>query len=348
MKLARALRLADSAIVAIVATDILQLARQFNPVLLTTNTHFDQKEAAHADWHIIWQGDSPSPELESRLKTGLTLVTGPLDEASQRYRGLTNPQLDALRPLAASLKIPILIATDESEPIPADVRRVTVLEQPQGWPTNETVIIATSPGDYTVRKKIAGVILAAGPSTRFGSIKQLLDYHGQPFIRCVAQTALHAGLSPVIVVTGAHAVQVEAVIQDLPVAIIRNQTWQHGQGDSIRAGVAAIAGEPIGGAVLLVADQPQVTVHAIGALVERHAAEGAAIVAPLVADRRSNPILFDRDVFADLLTLTGDVGGRAVFSNYKVDYIPWHDESLLFDVDSRDDYRKLLAWGVED
>jgi len=37
-----------------------------------------------------------------------------------------------------------------------------------------------------------------------------------------------------------------------------------------------------------------------------------------------------------------------LFRHYAVEYIPWHDEQLLFDVDNEDDYRKLLAWGVED
>jgi molybdenum cofactor cytidylyltransferase len=104
----------------------------------------------------------------------------------------------------------------------------------------------------------------------------------------------------------------------------------------------------VGGAIFLLADQPQVTPQIIRALVERHAQNMSAIVAPLAGDRRANPVLFDRETFQDLLGLSGDVGGRALFTKYAVDYVPWHDESLLLDVDTEDDYRKLLAWGVED
>jgi molybdenum cofactor cytidylyltransferase len=368
MKLSRALRLTHPATLSITAIDPLPLARELTPAILTTTTHFDKKQVALANWHIILPADFSSPEIKSRLREGLTLVSGGLE--GEYYRGLSPAEMDALRPLAASLKIPLLIATDADQPvpefvqavvmdttlsekaIPAGARRIALITQAQTTKelllTFDTVIIKNDSGDYTVREKIAGVILAAGESTRFGSSKQLLDYHGQPFIRQVAQTALDAGLAPVIVVTGAHAAPVEAVIQDLPIVVIRNRAWQNGQGSSIRAGIAAVTEPNTGGVVLLVADQPQVTVHVIGALLERHAAEGAAIVAPLAADRRTNPILFDRDTFPDLLALSGDVGGRAVFSNYKVDYVPWHDESLLFDVNTADDYRKLLAWGVEE
>jgi CTP:molybdopterin cytidylyltransferase MocA len=42
------------------------------------------------------------------------------------------------------------------------------------------------------------------------------------------------------------------------------------------------------------------------------------------------------------MALRGDVGGRAIFNKFKVDYLPWHDESLLLDVDTSEDYRKLV------
>jgi len=212
---------------------------------------------------------------------------------------------------------------------------------------HEATVYGPSSMVYAVHEHIAGVILAAGESSRFGKPKQLLDYHGRPFVRKVAQTALEAGLSPVIVVTGAHAQLVEAELQDLPLMVIRNKEWRSGQSASIKAGLTALPSN-VGGAIFLLADQPQVTPHVIQALVERHATQRAAIVAPLAADRRANPVLFDCNTFDDLQTITGDVGGRAIFSKYPVDYVTWHDESLLFDVDTEDDYRKLLAWGVED
>ena len=68
----------------------------------------------------------------------------------------------------------------------------------------------------------AGIILAAGESTRFGSPKQLLDWKGKPFVRQVAETALQAGLWPVEVVTGFHAADIESALSGLPVNIVHN------------------------------------------------------------------------------------------------------------------------------
>jgi molybdenum cofactor cytidylyltransferase len=146
----------------------------------------------------------------------------------------------------------------------------------------------------------------------------------------------------VVVVTGFRSADVESCLKDLPVEIVYNPNYQQGQGASIRAGVRALP-QNAGGAVFLLADQPQIPAEVIRALTNTHARELHPIVAPLVLEeRRANPVLFDRVAFPDLLQLTGDIGGRAIFSKYKVEYMPWHDDILLLDVDKPEDYQKLI------
>ncbi len=187
----------------------------------------------------------------------------------------------------------------------------------------------------------AGVILAAGESSRFGSPKQLLDWKGKPFVRQVAETALQAGLWPVVIVTGSQTAEIESALSGLPVRIIYNPHYAQGQSTSIRAGINALP-QNTGASVFLLADQPQIPVDVIRALVESHTREMQSILAPLVLEeRRANPVLFDRDAFPDLLQLTGDVGGRAIFDKHRVEYLPWHDDILLFDVDKPEDYQRL-------
>lgn len=194
-----------------------------------------------------------------------------------------------------------------------------------------------------VHEPVAGVILAAGESKRFGKPKQLLDWKGVPFVRSVAQTALQAGLSPVIVVTGANAGLVEAAIGDLDVITVRNEEWNSGQGSSIKAGLQAIASTHVGGAIFLLVDQPQVSTAVIRSLVEKHAEGLYPVVAPMVIDRRGNPVLFDRVTFPDLGSIKGDTGGRAIFHRHRVEYLPWHDDSLLLDVDTPEHYQRLIS-----
>lgn len=196
---------------------------------------------------------------------------------------------------------------------------------------------------WAVHEPCAGIVLAAGEARRFGKPKQLLDWQGRPFVRAVAMAALQAGLSPVIVVVGANAERVADALGGLPVETVVNERWQDGQASSIRAGLAACPGN-LGAAVFLLADQPQVTADVIGALVETHAENLEPIVAPLILEeKRGNPILFDRVTFPDLMGLRGDVGGRAILSQYPIRYVPWHDEALLLDIDTPEDYQRLMG-----
>jgi CTP:molybdopterin cytidylyltransferase MocA len=43
------------------------------------------------------------------------------------------------------------------------------------------------------------------------------------------------------------------------------------------------------------------------------------------------------------MSLHGDAGGRLIFSRYHAVYVPWHDPSLLLDVDTLEDYERLLG-----
>jgi CTP:molybdopterin cytidylyltransferase MocA len=79
------------------------------------------------------------------------------------------------------------------------------------------------------------------------------------------------------------------------------------------------------------------------ALVEKHAEGLYPIVAPMVIDQRANPVLFDHSAFRDLLAIEGDVGGRAIFHKHRVEYLPWHDERLLLDVDTPEMYQRLIS-----
>jgi molybdenum cofactor cytidylyltransferase len=246
--------------------------------------------------------------------------------------------------------------------IPANARKVVLLNQAdtpelqsaaQGIAQAliheyDSVIISSLEQEkfFAVNEPVAGIILAAGESKRFGQPKQLLDWKGQPFVRSVAKTALEAGLLPIVVISGANAELVEFVVKDLNVTVIKNEDWKSGQGSSIRAGIESFALNPslkMGAAIFLLTDQPQVTTSILRALVEKHAEGLYPIVAPMVMDQRANPVLFDRATFPDLMTLEGDVGGRAIFHKHRVEYLPWHDDRLLLDVDTPEMYQRLIS-----
>jgi molybdenum cofactor cytidylyltransferase len=186
---------------------------------------------------------------------------------------------------------------------------------------------------------IAGIILAAGTSSRMGQLKQLLNWGGRPLVRAIAETALAAALDEVIVVTGSAGGEVAAALADLPVRIAPNPLAAAGQSTSLRAGIAALS-PGVAAVVILLGDQPFVTAAIIEAIVSVWRNHRALIVAPVFAGTRGNPVLFDRSVFAELLAIEGDQGARGVIARYpaRVRYVHFDDDRPLFDIDTPEAY----------
>lgn len=193
---------------------------------------------------------------------------------------------------------------------------------------------------FSTHSQTAGIILAAGGSERLGQPKQLLDWFGKPFVVQVVQNAITAGLTPIYVVTGSDREQIESFLTSLPVVCVYNPQWAEGQSTSMKVGLAALP-QICDRVMFLLSDQPQVSPVMIRQLIERNNVQRAAITAPLVQGQRGNPVLFARETFDALMTIQGDQGGRAVFSKFRVDYLPWVDRRDAFDVDQETDIARL-------
>ncbi|MFQ5943430.1 MAG: selenium cofactor biosynthesis protein YqeC [Anaerolineales bacterium] len=188
-----------------------------------------------------------------------------------------------------------------------------------------------------VHGRVAGVVLAAGGSSRLGEPKQLIEWRGQPLIWHAVQAA--AALNPVVVVVGEVAQEVQKALKREPVDVIANPDWEAGQSGSLRMGLDAVS-EGTEAVIFLLGDMPFVGQDLVGALLERYHQTLAPIVATWAGGRRANPVLFDRETYSDLFALEGDQGGRKLFKRFERQFIEW-DESILFDVDTPRDLQRL-------
>jgi molybdenum cofactor cytidylyltransferase len=195
---------------------------------------------------------------------------------------------------------------------------------------------------------IAGIVLAAGRSSRLGRNKHLLPLQGEPLLRHTLRRALDSRLDEVMLVLGheADAVLTEAAA-GLPVRAVVNPDYAAGQSTSVRAGLAALAPETEA-AVFMLGDQPGIAGETIDALIAAWRERGASVVAPRYTDRVGNPVLFDRRVLPELSALTGDRGARPIVEAHR------RAGNLLLvpvagpaprDVDTDADYAALLTEG---
>jgi len=190
-----------------------------------------------------------------------------------------------------------------------------------------------------VAGRIAGIVLAAGAGRRLQQAKPIVEWKGQPLARYVIDAARQAGLHPIVVVLGAEASNIRSSLAQDRVTFVENPDWDKGQSTSVRAGLDAVEAN-VEAAVFLLADMPRVSARTIRSLVEQHAQALPAIVAPVGAGRRGNPVLFDRVVFSELHALRGDQGGRSLLDRWA--WLPVDADPIeFFEVDSPDDLDTL-------
>jgi xanthine dehydrogenase accessory factor len=188
---------------------------------------------------------------------------------------------------------------------------------------------------------IAAIILAAGASTRMGRPKQLLpSFGGQSLLRRSAIEAIRSGCRPVVVVTGAHADGSSREVGDLPVQVIHNPDWTSGMSSSLRAGLAALAGDDnrANATIVTVCDQPFARAPVLEALARAYRSSGRGIVASEYGGVVGVPALFGREHFAELAGLRGAVGARQVIAAHAREVVRVPFPEGVIDIDTREDY----------
>lgn len=177
-----------------------------------------------------------------------------------------------------------------------------------------------------------------------GQPKQLLPIDDQPMVRHVTEVVADLGLEQIVVVTGANARAVEAALSGLAVDLARNESWSEGMSSSMRSGLRALRSE-VQAVLMVLGDQPGLTTALLQSLVGRYRATRAPIVAPVYRGRRGNPVLFDRELFPELLAVQGDQGGRVLIDRYqdRMEQVEVDDPAVVMDVDSPRDYHGLLG-----
>lgn len=176
----------------------------------------------------------------------------------------------------------------------------------------------TDPG----RGHVAGVVLAAGRSTRFDARlpKQLHKVNGETLVCRVARAATASKLCQIVVVAGHYATEVGAAVAGLAVEVVENPGYASGQAGSVKTGLSRVEPSAVA-AMFIPCDLLNLEADTIDRLIGAYAESGGPIVVPVVAGQRRAPVVLDRRLFDEIADITGDQGARQLFSRHEDDIV---------------------------
>lgn len=178
------------------------------------------------------------------------------------------------------------------------------------------------------------ILLAAGQSTRMGSLKALLPWNGSTLVEYQVKTLLAAGVSSVIVVVGHRAPDITKVVVDIPqVTVVLNENYKNGKTTSIKAGLRHIP-TSASDILILSVDQPR-SESVVGSLIQAHIENHSLITGPYYDGHMGHPLIFSGDLLEELLSVREELQGiRDITERHRdsIHLVETNDHSVMTDL----------------
>lgn len=185
---------------------------------------------------------------------------------------------------------------------------------------------------------IAGILMAAGASSRMDCNKLFLKIDDQPLYRHMLQLLSQLPLCQCVVVTRYREIEQEA--REIGFCTVWNERAVEGISTTVAAGTQAV--NQADGLMYFVCDQPSMDQATCLRLMQHF--DGKHVVIPVFGERAGNPCIFPFFMRQALLQLQGDEGGRTVWKQTPgcQCFVPVQDETALWDIDTHNDYLQFL------
>jgi molybdenum cofactor cytidylyltransferase len=188
--------------------------------------------------------------------------------------------------------------------------------------------------------RTAAIVLAGGGSRRLGSPKQLVVYEGRPLLEHVVTMVSAWPVDEVVVVLGAHAEEILDAVRFGEAVVIINPDWEEGIASSLRCGFDYLSRDAsMERAFVALGDQPDIPPDVPDGLMAAAEFASRPALVPVYRYERSNPVLFDRSLWARVMSFEGDIGASSVLKAHpewveevRFDHLPPRDVDTVADV----------------
>jgi molybdenum cofactor cytidylyltransferase len=191
-----------------------------------------------------------------------------------------------------------------------------------------------------VTSRVSAILLAAGSSKRMGKLKQLLPLDGKPVIMHCLDTIIESGITDIVVVLNPAGKEIEEALRHLPLTIVFNNDPSSEMAESVRIGLQSVHDDS-SGILICLSDYPLITTDTLKILIAWHEKEPDKIIIPVYRNKRGHPNLFPKhcvDGISQGFTLREIVHK----DNRIIQLVEVHDEGVLYDMDTEEDYKMII------
>jgi molybdenum cofactor cytidylyltransferase len=189
--------------------------------------------------------------------------------------------------------------------------------------------------------KCAGLLLAAGKSTRMGSLKALLPWEGTSLLEYQLSQLERSKVDQLVVVLGYQASKLLPFVKRTTAQLVWNPDYEQGKATSIKKGVAAID-HNADCIIILSVDQP-VSHSLIDVMINEFNQTNRNIIIPIYKNRRGHPILCSTKIRDEIMQINEETFGlKAILQNrsQEIKELKVEEESVLFNFNDEKDYWK--------
>lgn len=205
----------------------------------------------------------------------------------------------------------------------------------------------------SISPAIAGVVLAAGASSRMGQDKALLPWQDTTFLGAQIQAlSLHCDM--VLVVAGTNADAVKSEVFSRGAFLVVNHHPETGQFSSLRCGLHEVLNRGRDAAFIALVDRPPASAETLHKLAERFRELGweperkwavvpSAVDPAVMAERHGHPILINREMIEALLLAPDASNAREVTHHFssRIEYLRVKDPAVIANINTPDEYEHL-------
>ena len=193
--------------------------------------------------------------------------------------------------------------------------------------------------------KIAGIITAAGMSSRMGDFKPLLTINGLPMALHTVLSMKNAGISPICVVTGHRGDELSAALADSGVIFARNPSPETSDMlASIKLGLSAVSDSD--GFFLLPADMPLTAPSTFKTVLDYAVRTKSPYTVPVAGGKKAHPPLIMKECYDSILGFEGDGGLPAALGSFEPAYISAGDTISNLDADYPHEFDGVRRQGM--